>query len=234
MSVTSQRSPTLVGGTIAHPSLLRRCCAESAGTFFLVLIGPGAAALEAATGAVTHVGVSLSFGVAVFAMILIFGRTSGAHINPAVTFGLALRQQFPPAEVLPYAAAQLGGAVLAGLLIRVALADHVAAAATVPAYGVPIGLAVEILLSFVLMFVILKVPAHLPLPAAAAIGGTIALEAFLGGPITGASMNPARSFGPALASGVWTAHWLYWVAPLAGVAMASISVRSRNFQTRPI
>jgi aquaporin Z len=206
---------------------VRRCCAEGVGTFILVLIGPGAAVLEAATGALTHASVSMAFGLAVFAMILTFGRISGAHINPAVTFGLALHGQFQRAEVLPYVAAQLTGAVVAAMVIRLAFAAQIAAAATVPAYGVPIGLAVEVLMSFVLMLVILRVASDAPLAAAAAVGGTIALEAFLGGPITGASMNPARTFGPAVASGVWTAHWLYWVAPLAGAMLASYSARAR-------
>jgi aquaporin NIP len=203
----------------------RRAVAEAIGTFFLVLIGPGAAIVDAATaGSIGHVGVSIAFGLVVMAMVFAIGHLSGAHINPAVTVAFWSVRRFPVRDVLPYVVAQTVGAVGAALALRWILPAHAAAGATVP--GIPVGqaLAVECLLSFVLMFVVMAVATDERVAGgfgAIAVGATVGFDAMMGGPLTGASMNPARSLGPALASGTWDAHWIYWVGPLTAMIAAA-------------
>lgn len=204
---------------------MKRIIAESIGTFFLVLMGPGAAMVNAwAHGTVTHVGVSLAFAFVVTAMIFALGHVSGAHINPAVTLGLWSVRRFPARDVVPYVAAQCLGAVAAAAAWRGMLGTLVTAGATQPAISTASASAVEFLLSFVLMLVIMAVVTQDRAGdgmAALAIGLTVGLCALVGGPLTGASMNPARSFGPAAVSGVWRAHWIYWLAPILGMIAAA-------------
>ena len=207
-------------------SLGRRCFAEAIGTFFLVLIGPGAAVVDAAGGEITHVGVALSFAFVVMAMVYALGHISGAHINPAVTIAFAAQRLFPVREVGSYVIAQLLGAAAAAFALRVAFRESIEAAATVPHFGTATGFGTELLLSFGLMLVIMAVATDPRVDrsvAGIAIGFTVGFEALAGGPVTGASMNPARSFGPALASGVWTDHWLYWVATIGGALLAAFA-----------
>ena len=202
----------------------RRAAAEALGTFFLVLIGPGASAVNAYSGgAVTHVGVALAFAFVICAMVAALGRLSGAHINPAVTIGFWSARRFAGRDVVPYIAAQCVGAIAAAAVLRAVLGNAGFLGATVPAVGPGQALAVEWLLSFALMFVIMAVATdHGAAPggdgiAAIAIGFTVGFCALTGGPLTGASMNPARSLGPALLSGAWTAHWVYWLGPITGM-----------------
>ena len=170
----------------------RRAAAEALGTFFLVLIGPGAVAVNAVTGgAVTHVGVALAFGFVVCAMVAALGHLSGAHINPGVTLAFWSVRRFAGRDVMPYILAQCFGATAAAALLLAVLGTAGHVGATLPAVGTWPALVVEGLLSFALMFVIMAVA------------------------------NPARSFGPALVSGVWTAHWVYWVGPFAGMLAAA-------------
>lgn len=203
-------------------SLGQRLLAEAFGTFFLVLAGCGAVVVNARTGALGHVGVALTFGLVVTAMVAATGHVSGAHINPAVTAAFALFRHFPWREVPAYVAAQVAGAAAAAALL-VALFGTApgAVGATVP-LGDPLqSLLLEVVLSAALMFVITAVATDTRAVgemAALAIGATVALDALWGGPISGASMNPARSFGPALLAGVWRAHWIYWLGPLLGTA----------------
>jgi len=201
-----------------------RYTAEAIGTFVLVFIGPGAAAVNAwAPGTVTPVGVALCFGFAILAGVYALGHISGAHFNPAVTVGFALSGRFPPREVLPYVGSQLLGATTAATLLRVLLGPATTAAATRPMVGIPAAAGVEAVLTFILMLVVLAVAtdARVARPAAGlAVGLTVAMDALMGGPLTGASLNPARSFGPALAADVWTEHWVYWAGPIAGAALA--------------
>lgn len=207
-----------------------RLVAEAIGTFMLVFIGPGAAAVEAwGHGSVTPVGVALAFGFAIVAGVYALGHISGAHFNPAVTAGFWLGRRFPIADVLPYVAAQVVGALSAALLLRVLLGASANAAATVPRIGVVPAFTVEVVLTFFLMLVIMAVAtdARVAGPVAGlAVGLTVAFDALMGGPLTGASMNPARSFGPALATGTWVGHWIYWLGPFVG---ATLAVRVYDF-----
>ena len=195
-------------------SLSRALTAEAIGTFALIFFGPGAAVVDAQTGALGHTGVALVFGLTVTVVIAALAPVSGAHINPAATFALTLAGKLPRGRVLPYIAAQLVGATLAAFLLLALFGMKGNLGVTVPAGSVLQAFLLETVMTFFLFLVALR--SGLPW----AVGGVVALEAAMGGPITGASMNPARSFGPALASGIWTAHWLYWIAPLLGAALA--------------
>jgi MIP family channel proteins len=203
----------------------RRLIAEGIGTFFLVLIGPGTAMVNAFTGgAVGHVGVALAFAFVVIAMIYALGHLSGAHINPAVTLAFWSVRRLPAAEVVPYVAAQCAGAALASLTLLGVLGPVGQLGATLPNIAPEKAFGLEWLLSFALMFVIMAVATDECVPAgfaALAVGLTVGFCALMGGPLTGASMNPARSFGPAIVGGLWTAHWVYWVAPVTGMILAA-------------
>lgn len=203
----------------------RRAVAEAVGTFFLVLVGPGAAMVDAYShGAVTHPGVSLAFAFVVTAMIYALGHLSGAHINPAVTVAFWSARRFPGREVLPYVAAQCAGAVVASAVLRWALGPVGNMGATIPSIPVGAAFAMEWLLSFVLMFVIMAVATDARGAsgfAAIAVGLTVGFCALMGGPLTGASMNPARSLGPAFVGTLWRAHWVYWLAPITAMMAAA-------------
>jgi MIP family channel proteins len=209
-----------------HP--LAPYLAEALGTFGLVFAGPGAAAVNAASsGSVETVGVGLCFGLAVMSAIFAFGHISGAHINPAVSVAFRLLGRIDNARLLGYIAAQLAGAAIAGLAIYAILGDSVDAAATVPTInGWDAALTSEVILTFFLAMVILAVATDDRAQgafAAIAVGGYVASAATGWGPVAGASMNPARSFGPAVASGVWDYHWVYWLGPVVGATLAVIA-----------
>ena len=201
-----------------------RLAAECIGTFVLVAVGAGAAAVNAwSHGVVSATGVSLAFGCVILIAVYALGHVSGAHLNPAVTVSFWLARRFPGRDVAPYVAAQLAGAVLGALGLRAVLGSAASAAATLPSIPVGRALGVEIVLSFVLMLVVMAVATDSRVAgevAGLAVGFTVMVDALTGGPLTGASMNPARSFGPALATGQWTAHWIYWTGPLLGMALA--------------
>ncbi|CAA9376091.1 MAG: Aquaporin Z [uncultured Gemmatimonadetes bacterium] len=204
--------------------LYRRAGAEALGTFFLVLIGPGAVMVNARTEALGHPGVALAFAFVVTAMVYALGHLSGAHINPAVTLGLASRGRFPAREVLPYVVAQCVGATLASFASRAALGSVGNVGASLPSLPHGAAFGVEFLLSFALMFVIMAVATDERATSGAAglaVGLTVGFCAMVGGPLTGASMNPARTLGPALAGGGWDGHWIYWIAPIAGMLAAA-------------
>lgn len=204
--------------------LRRRSAAECLGTFALVAGGCGAIVVNHETGALGHAGVAASFGLVVMVMIASIGHISGAHFNPAVTVAFALTRHFPWRDVPAYVAGQVLGAVGGALVLRGFFGLEAGLGATVPS-GSPLrGLGMEILLTAVLMFVITSVATDTRAVgqlAAIAIGGTVALDALWGGPITGASMNPARSFGPALVAGVWRDHWIYWFGPGVGASLGA-------------
>lgn len=203
--------------------------AEALGTFALVFFGAGAAVVQAQTGALGHLGVAAVFGLVVTAVLAALSPISGAHINPAATVALWAVGQFPRRQVLPYIAAQLLGAVVAAAALLALFGLKGGLGATLPAGSVMQAFTLETILTFFLLLVALR--SGLP----AVVGGVVALEALMGGPITGASMNPARSFGPALLSGQWEAHWLYWLAPLLGGVLAALAYRalSDTPPTRP-
>jgi MIP family channel proteins len=211
---------------MARPNLTRRCAAEGLAAFALVFAGCGAIVTDATRdGALGAVGVAAVFGLIIMVMIYATGHLSGAHINPAVTVAFTLTRHFPLRDAVAYIAAQLAGAS-AGAFVLLALWSSKPASlgATVPSVDVAAALLLEIILTAVLMFVIVAVATDtraVGAGAAIAIGGAVALDALFGGPLTGASMNPARSFGPALASGEWTAFWVYVAGPVVGASLGA-------------
>ena len=203
---------------------LRRLVAEAVGTFALVFAGRGAIMVDSDTGALGHVGVAISFGLVIMVMIYAVGHISGAHFNPAVTLGFALTRHFPLPRVGLYWAAQMAGALVAALLLRASLGNVAGVGVTLPSGSDGQAFLWEAVLSFFLMFVIMAVATDTRAvgeAAAIAIGGTVGLDAMFGGPVTGAWMNPARSLGPAIASGELSSIWVYLAAPLLGAAAAA-------------
>lgn len=201
--------------------------AEALGTFALVFAGPGAIAVDAASGgAVGTVGIGLSFGLVVMAMIVALGHISGAHINPAITAAMAAAGRIPWPKAAGYVAAQLVGASLAGLAIVAIVGDAGDAGASAPRIGgTDAALWSELILTFFLALIVFAVATDHRVDgrhAAMAVGGYVAMAATAWGPIASASMNPARSFGPAVASGVWDSHWVYWVGPIVGALLAAV------------
>jgi MIP family channel proteins len=204
---------------------LRRLVAEFVGTFALVFAGCGAIMVDAKTNAVGHVGIAITFGLVIMAMIYAVGHISGAHFNPAVSFAFALSRHFPWPRVVGYWTAQLLGAISAAAILRGSLGNLAHTGATLPSGSQGQSFLWELVLTFFLMFVIMAVATDTRAvgeAAAIAIGGTVGLDAMFGGPISGASMNPARSAGPALVGGDLHALWLYIVAPLVGAALGSL------------
>jgi aquaporin NIP len=209
------------------PDLTRRALTEGLAAFALVFAGCGAIVADARYGgSLGVVGIALVFGLVIMTMVYATGHLSGAHINPAVTLAFTLTRHFPAREASAYVATQLVGATAAALLLLAIWPDQPAdLGATVPTVGLGSALTYEIVLSAFLMFVIMAVATDtraVGAAAAIAIGGVIGLDALLGGPVTGASMNPARSFGPALASGEWTDFWIYVAGPAVGTSLGAI------------
>jgi MIP family channel proteins len=208
--------------------LQRALVAELIGTFALVFAGAGAVMVDAKTHALGHVGVAIAFGLVIMAMIYAVGHVSGAHFNPAVSFAFALSRHFPWPRVASYWAAQVAGALAAAALLRASLGNVAHIGATFPAGSQAQSFVWEIVLSFFLMFVIMAVATDTRAvgeAAAVAVGGTVGLDAMFGGPVSGASMNPARSLGPALVAGDLHALWLYIVAPLVGTSLGALAYR---------
>ncbi len=214
----------------------RELLAEFIGTFVLIFAGTGAVMVDQlSNGAVTHLGISIVFGAVVTALIYSLGHISGAHFNPAVTLAFWSSGFFRRNLVLPYILAQVLGAISASVLLRICLGSVGNLGATIPRNGDWIqSLVLETVLTFILMLVIfgsgLDRRSHIGF-AGISIGLTVMLEAACMGPITGASMNPARSLAPALVSGNLQHQWLYWVAPILGAQLAVIVYRqlSNNF-----
>lgn len=206
---------------------MRAHAAELFGTFCLVFAGTGAViANDTHGGAVTHVGVALTFGLVVLAMIYTVGDVSGCHLNPAVTIGFAATRRFAWARVVPYLLAQCVGAGLASGLLRLMFPGHQTLGATLPAGTAAQSWVMEFVLTLMLMVVVLSVATGAKekgLLAGVAVGSVIALEAIFGGPVSGASMNPARSLAPAVVSGRLDHLWVYLTAPVAG-AIAGVVV----------
>jgi MIP family channel proteins len=211
---------------LPRPSLARRCLAEGLATFALVFAGCGAIVLDSERGgSLGATGIAAAFGLVIMAMIYATGHLSGAHINPAVSLAFGASRHFPWREVGAYVPAQLAGAVAGAALLRVAWHGTPAdLGATVPSVGSGSALVYEAVMTGFLMFVIMAVATDtraIGAAAAIAIGGTVALDSLSGGGVTGASMNPARSFGPALVAGEWQQFWIYVVAPVLGALAAA-------------
>jgi aquaporin NIP len=211
-----------------RPDLLRRAAAEALGVFTLVFAGCGAIITEAERpGTLGTVGIGLVFGLVVMAMVYATGHLSGAHLNPAVTVAFVLTRHMPRIDALAYIAAQLLGALSAAAVLSAAWPGQPASlGATIPTVGTGGALVYEGVMSAFLMFVIMAVATDVRAVGAAAaiaIGGTVGLDALFGGPITGASMNPARSLGPALVSGELHDLWIYLTAPLIGASIGALA-----------
>lgn len=207
-----------------YPTLLARSVAEFIATFALLFVGTGAVIVDQLTGgAITPVGVALAFGLVVMVMIYAIGPVSGAHLNPAVSLGFWVSGRFTGRDMLVYWAAQLLGAFAGTLLLSLLFPDSTSLGATVSTHPFVTVFLLEVVLTFLLMFVIINVATgsrEQGMMAGSAIGGTIALAALFGGPITGASMNPARSLSPAVVAGIYDGLWIYLVAPMLGSAVA--------------
>ncbi len=204
----------------------RRLAAEALGTFALVFFGAGAIMVDAEHGSFGQLGIALAFGLVIAAMVYALGHISGAHLNPAVTLAFALSRHFPGRLVVGYWLAQASGAIAAALLLRASLGDVADVGATEPSGSDGQSFLWEIVLTFVLMLVIMAVATDTRAvgeAAALAIGGTVALGALVGGPVSGASMNPARSLGPALAAGELGNLWIYLLAPLLGATLGAVA-----------
>jgi len=209
----------------------RRALAEGLAAFALVFAGCGAiVANEVYGGALGAVGVSLAFGLIIMAMVYAIGHLSGAHINPAVTIAFTLTRHFPKHEAVAYIVSQLAGAVFGALTLLALWSERPAAlGATIPSVGAGSAFVYELILTAFLMFVIMAVATDTRAGGAAAaiaIGGTVGLDALFGGAVTGASMNPARSLGPALASGEWTDFWVYVAGPVFGAATGALAYQA--------
>lgn len=208
---------------------MKRYAAEFIGTFALVFAGTGAIVIdETSGGGVTHVGVALTFGLIVLAMIYSLGDISGAHINPAVTLGFWFSRKFKGRNVLPYIASQCAGALAASGTLRFLFPQNKLLGTTQPAGSDLQSFVLEFLLSALLMFVILGVSTGAKekgITAGIVVGAVIALEAMFAGPICGASMNPARSLAPALVSGHLSGLWIYFAAPVLGAGLGVLGCR---------
>ena len=203
---------------------MRNYVAEFIGTFIMVFCGTGAVIIDQQSGGiVTHAGISLTFGLVVMSMIYCFGNISGAHINPAVSIAFTIAKRFPAKWLLGYLIAQFSGALLASFTLKLLFPSNQLLGATMPAGSEMQSFFLEIILTFILMLAALLLAdggKERSLLAGLAIGAVVGLEALFAGPISGASMNPARSIAPAIASGHLEHVWIYLLAPVVGAVFA--------------
>lgn len=205
----------------------KKLLAEMLGTFAIVFAGTGAIITNGTSGgAVTHAGISLVFGLVVMSMIYALGDISGAHMNPAVTLGFFAARRFGAAEIAPYIISQCAGAILASVMLRAMFPAVASLGGTNPTGSAGQSFAMEVVLTFLLMFVALRVSTGAKekgLMAGVAVGSVVAFEALFAGPVSGASMNPARSLGPALVSGDLGNLWIYLLATPLGAVLAALA-----------
>ena len=208
---------------------MKKYISEFLGTFILVFAGCGAIVTnEFSDGTVSHSGIALTFGLVVMALIYAFGEISGAHFNPAVTLAFTYAKKFPVKEVPKYITSQCIGAIAGAAMIWVLFPENEYLGTTLPQIDIWRTFIFEALLTFILMLVIINVSTgskETGIMAGIAIGGVVWFEAQFAGPITGASMNPARSIGPALVSGHLEHLWLYILAPILGALLAVVSCK---------
>lgn len=204
---------------------MKKYIAELIGTFALVFCGTGAIVVDQQTnGQVGHIGVAITFGLIVTAMIYAFGDKSGAHFNPAVTIAFSLANLFPKKQILPYIVSQIVGAFIASAILKLLFPTNINLGVTIPAGSNFQSFVLEIVLTFILMLVIFftsQGSKETGTMAGLAIGGVVLLEAMFAGPICGASMNPVRSLSPAIVSGNMATLWIYLTAPVLGAALAT-------------
>jgi MIP family channel proteins len=216
-----------------NPRLLKQCAAEFVGTFTLIFVGVGAIANNTPTAGLGLLGVAFAHGLAIAVMVTATGAISGGQLNPAVTFGLLVGGQMDLKKSIAYWISQLAGGTAAALLCSGLLGMAAVSTGTpdislnssgAPVVSIAQAITIEAVLTFFLVFVVYGSAVDLRAPkiGGLAIGLTVALDILFGGPLTGASMNPARSFGPALASSHWNNHFVYWVGPLIGGALAGL------------
>lgn len=203
---------------------MKKLLAEFLGTYALVFAGTGAIVIDQQShGAITHVGIAITFGLIVMSMIYAFGDISGAHLNPAVSIAFSVAGRFPAKELVPYILSQVAGALLASLTLKLMFPANDLLGATMPSGSELQSFVMELILTFFLMLVIVNVASgskEQGMFAGLAIGSVVALEAMFAGPVCGASMNPARSVAPAIISGHLAHLWLYVAAPIAGAVLA--------------
>jgi aquaporin NIP len=217
-----RREPPLPAMPVHH-----RLAAEVVGAALLVFFGPGSAVISAyQDGAITLEGVAAANGVVIMVLIYSLGHISGAHFNPAVTIAFALFRHFQPRDVVPYVAAQCAGAILGAALLWALFGDAIDSGITSPSGTDAQSFGMEVVLTFALMFVITAVATDaraVGQAAAIAIGATVFIDVLIGGPISGGSMNPARSLGPAVVGGDLSAYWVYLLAPIIGAALGAFA-----------
>jgi len=222
-----------------NESLTRRCIAEFLSTFCLVLLGCGAMAVDSRTPLLTHVGVAIAWGLVVMVMIYAVGGISGAHMNPAVTIGFTALGRLPVKDAFGYVPAQCLGALAGALAIRAVLGvdESMLGSTNVQLdLGLTAGLMIEFGLTFILMFVVIRVSTGAKeetITAALAVGSTIALAAMVAGPLTKASLNPARSLGPAVIAGDVSELWLYCIGPIAGALAGGFTAQALHAGRNP-
>jgi aquaporin NIP len=208
---------------------MKKYISEFIGTFSMIFCGTGAMTVNEVTGGqVTHVGIAITWGLIVMAMIYAFGETSGAHFNPAVSIAFAFAKKFAWKEVPKYIIAQILGAFAASLVLWFLFPESETLGATIPTVDVWRAFVLELLLTFFLMVVIINVSTgskEMGIIAGIAVGGVVLLEAMFAGPITNASMNPARSIAPNIVSGNIEGLWLYILAPILGALLAVVSCK---------
>ncbi|MCG8377938.1 MAG: MIP family channel protein [Proteobacteria bacterium] len=209
--------------------MFRLALSEFIGTFIMVFAGTSAIVInDLHAGVIGHLGISLVFGLVVAAVIYTLGNISGAHINPAVTIGFWLARRLPGEKVFPYIIAQISGAITASIFVLLLFADHSTLGATLPSGTNLQSFLLEIVLTFILMLTIINVSTgskEQGMMAGLVIGGVVALEALFAGPVSGASMNPARSIGPGLVSGNIHQLWIYIAAPVIGASLSILCCR---------
>lgn len=213
----------------------KKYAAEFLGTFAIVFCGTGAIIIDEQThGAVTHIGVAITFGLIVMAMIYTFGEKSGAHFNPAVTLAFSVVKRFQANQILPYIISQVSGALSASIILKILFPENQNLGATIPAGSNLQSFVLEFILTYFLMLVIINVSQgskETGVLAGIAIGATVLLEAMFAGPICGASMNPVRSLAPTLVSGNLHSLWIYLIAPIAGAIAAVLTWSMMNDKT---
>lgn len=238
VGVSSIRVPESSSSFMPSSKFVKKVGAEIIGTFFLILAGCGSVVIDKkSNGSITHLGVSLVWGMAVMIMIYAVGHISGAHFNPAVTLAFATTRKFPLINIPGYLGAQVVSAIVAGYVLRLMFGEVAHMAATLPTGSDMQSFVLEILITFLLMFVVSAVATDTKAVgemAGLAVGTTIAMNVLIAGPISGASMNPARSIGSAVAGNKYTSFWIYMTAPIIGAIAGALAYDLIRLTNRPV